>query len=108
METSKYLTPAKILGAGLGLRSAHYQQIFNTKPKVPWFELLSENYMGAGGLPIARAEAIRDAYPVTLHGVGMSLGSADPLNLSYMARLKSLMDRLEPVYVSDQIGRAHV
>ena len=93
-----------IKGAGLGLRSAHYQQIFETKPKVPWFELLSDNHMADGGLPVIRAEKIRQDYPITLHGVGMSLGSADPLNMQYLQRLKTLAERLEPVYVSDHLA----
>lgn len=91
-------------GAGLGLRSNHYQEIFETQPDVPWFELLSDNYMAAGGLPIQRAEKIRQNYPVTLHGVGMSLGSADPLNFEYLKRLKHLADRLQPTFVSDHIA----
>ncbi|MBL4797445.1 MAG: DUF692 domain-containing protein [Oleispira sp.] len=93
-----------IEGAGLGLRSSHYQEIFETQPDVPWFELLSDNYMAAGGLPIQRAEKIRQDYPVTLHGVGMSLGSADPLNYDYLKRLKNLADRLQPAFVSDHIA----
>jgi uncharacterized protein (UPF0276 family) len=93
-----------IKGAGLGLRSSHYQEIFETKPDVPWFELLTDNYMADGGLPILRAEHIRQDYPVTLHGVGMSLGSTDPLNTDYLSRLKRLIERLEPSYVSDHIA----
>lgn len=93
-----------IQGAGLGLRSSHYQEIFETKPDVPWFELLTDNYMADGGLPILRAEQIREHYPVTLHGVGMSLGSTDPLNMDYLSRLKQLIHRLEPSYVSDHIA----
>ncbi|OUR92507.1 hypothetical protein A9Q81_16275 [Gammaproteobacteria bacterium 42_54_T18] len=104
MTDKRFSTVSGIAGAGLGLRSGHYQHIFETNPSVPWFELLSDNYMGEGGLPIVRAEAIRDLYPITLHGVGMSLGSADALNVDYMARLKSLADRLEPTYVSDHIA----
>ncbi len=94
----------EIQGAGLGLRSSHYQEIFDTKPDVPWFELLSDNYMSDGGLPIIRAEKIREDYPVTLHGVGMSLGSTDPLNTDYLSKLKALTDRIEPTYVSDHIA----
>lgn len=94
----------QLKGAGLGLRASHYQEIFETKPDVPWFELLSDNYMAAGGLPIQRAEKVRQNYPITLHGVGMSLGSADPLNTDYLKRLKVLADRLEPHYVSDHIA----
>ncbi|MBV1920611.1 MAG: DUF692 domain-containing protein [Pseudomonadales bacterium] len=104
MTEKRFPTVSNIAGAGLGLRSSHYQHIFETKPDVPWYELLSDNYMGEGGLPIVRAEAIRDLYPITLHGVGMSLGSADALNTEYMARLKSLADRLEPAYISDHIA----
>jgi len=104
MTDKQFPAASSIVGAGLGLRSSHYQHIFEMKPDVPWFELLSDNYMGEGGLPIVRAEAIRELYPITLHGVGMSLGSADPLNVDYMARLKRLVDRLEPTYVSDHIA----
>jgi len=95
---------AAIAGAGIGLRSAHYQEILNTKPAVPWFEVLSENYFGDGGLPIYHLECIREHYPVTLHGVGMSLGSTDPLNLDYLTRLKKLAERIEPAYISDHLA----
>lgn len=104
MTDNRFPTVSNIAGAGLGLRSSHYQHIFETKPDVPWFELLSDNYMGDGGLPIVRAEAIRDLYPVTLHGVGMSLGSVDVLDIDYMTRLKNLADRLEPTYISDHVA----
>ncbi|PCJ47155.1 MAG: hypothetical protein COA99_01325 [Moraxellaceae bacterium] len=104
MSETVFSPAASIAGAGLGLRSEHYQHIFDNKPDVPWFELLSENYMADGGLPLVRAEAIRASYPITLHGVGMSLGSVDPLNMSYLSRLKKLADRLEPTYISDHIA----
>ena len=94
----------KIKGAGIGLRPNHYQEIFETKPNIPWFELLSDNYMADGGLPIIKAEKIRENYPITLHGVGMSLASADPLDFNYLARLKKLIKRLEPTYVSDHLA----
>jgi len=103
MSMSKFDKKA-IHGAGLGLRSSHYQEVFDSKPDVPWFELLSDNYMSEGGLPILRAEKIREDYPITLHGVGMSLGSADPLNMDYLTRLKKLVTRLEPAYVSDHLA----
>ncbi len=103
MSTTTFLKN-KIQGAGLGLRSCHYQQVLNNKPDVPWFELLSDNYMAAGGLPLLRAEQVREEYPITLHGVGMSLGSADPLNKTYLKRLKALADRLEPMYISDHLA----
>ena len=102
--SDKPFSSGPIQGAGLGLRSSHYQEIFETKPDVPWFEILSDNYMADGGLPIQRVEKIRQDYPITLHGVGMSLGSADPLNIDYLQRLKNLADRLQPAYVSDHLA----
>ena len=103
MSAQQYNT-SPIQGVGLGLRSSHYQEVFNTKPDVAWFELLSDNYMADGGLPIIRAEKVREDYPITLHGVGMSLASADPLDMDYLARLKKLIKRLEPAYVSDHLA----
>lgn len=93
-----------VTGAGIGLRSRHYREIIDTRPAVPWFEALSENYFGAGGLPIYHLERVREHYPVTLHGVGMSLGSADPLNFDYLARLRKLAERIEPAHVSDHLA----
>ncbi|MAF84781.1 MAG: DUF692 domain-containing protein [Gammaproteobacteria bacterium] len=97
-------TDKPITGAGIGLRSRHYQEILDTKPSIPWFEVLSENYFGVGGLPIYHLERVRELYPVTLHGVGMSLGSADPLNFDYLARLKKLAEQIEPTYISDHLA----
>ena len=97
-------TNKPIAGAGIGLRSRHYQEILDTKPAIPWLEVLSENYFGAGGLPIYHLERVREHYPVTLHGVGMSLGSADPLNFDYLDRLKKLAEKIEPVYISDHLA----
>lgn len=92
-----------ISGAGLGLRSKHYQEILRGS-RIPWFEVLTENYFGAGGLPLHFLERIRTDYPVTVHGVGLSLGSTDPLNLDYLNRLKALIERIEPAYVSDHLA----
>jgi len=94
----------RIRGAGIGLRSQHHQEIIDRQPSVPWFEVLSENYYGAGGTALAKLEKVRNLYPITLHGVGMSLGSTDPLNFEYLARLKSLADRFEPEWVSDHLA----
>ena len=92
-----------ISGAGIGLRSKHYQEILRGS-RIPWFEVLTENYFGDGGLPLHFLERIRADYPVTLHGVGLSLGSTDPLNFDYLNRLKALIDRIEPTYVSDHLA----
>ena len=93
-----------IKGVGIGLRSPHYQDILTHQPAVPWFEVLSDNYLSPGGMPLYYLEQIRHNYPVTLHGVGMSLGSTDPLNLDYLLRLKRLAQRIEPAYISDHLA----
>jgi hypothetical protein len=89
---------------GIGLRSQHYSYILENLPEIDWFEVLSDNYFMSGGLPLYYLEQIREHYPVTLHGVGMSLGSTDTLNIDYLTRLKSLITRVEPVYVSDHLS----
>jgi uncharacterized protein (UPF0276 family) len=99
------ISPATaVRGAGIGLRSCHYAEVLGSRPPVPWFEILSDNYLGGGGLPLYQLEQVRRGYPVTLHGVGMSLGSADPLDRSYLARLKRLIERIEPAWVSEHLA----
>lgn len=92
-----------VQGAGIGLRSQHYHTILTQKPAVNWFEALSDNYLG-GGLPLHHLEQIRECYPLTLHGVGLSIGSADPLNFEYLGRLKKLADRTEPIHLSEHLA----
>jgi uncharacterized protein len=92
-----------IHGAGIGLRSCHYSTILENKPAVPWFEVLSDNYMVQGGAALAYLDAICERYPVVLHGVGLSLGSTDELSADYLARLKTLVDRVNPAWVSDHL-----
>jgi uncharacterized protein (UPF0276 family) len=91
------------LGFGLGLRTVHYEDILATHPHVDWFEALSENYMVPGGKPLYYLDRIRTDYPVVLHGVSMSIGSSDPLDLEYLKELKALADRVEPVWMSDHL-----
>lgn len=94
---------ASINGAGVGLRSAHYQTVLETLPDVPWFEALTDNYMGNGGLPLHYLEKIREHYPITFHGVGLSLGSLDPLDNRYIQKLKERIKRYQPSLVSDHL-----
>ena len=94
---------ASINGAGVGLRSAHYQTVLETLPDVPWFEALTDNYMGNGGLPLYYLEKIREHYPITFHGVGLSLGSLDPLDNQYIQKLKERIKRYQPTLVSDHL-----
>jgi uncharacterized protein len=96
------------LGFGLGLRPQHYPAILDGTPPevahgVDWFEVLSENYMLEGGRPLAKLMAIRARYPMVMHGVSLSIGSTDPLDLDYLARLKALAARVEPAIISDHL-----
>lgn len=88
---------------GLGLRHQHYQEIAEQPGRVDWFEALSENYMVAGGRPLVWLERIRRDYPMALHGVSLSIGASDPLDLDYLAGLKALAARIEPRVVSDHL-----
>ncbi len=91
------------LGFGLGLRPAHYDEILATAPAVDWFEIISENYMVGGGKPLYYLERIRARYPIVMHGVSLSIGSTDPLDEDYLARLKALAARIEPAWISDHL-----
>lgn len=93
----------KIQGAGIGLRSCHYTTILENRPDVPWFEVLADNYMVEGGPALSYLDAICEYYSVVLHGVGLSLGSTDELSESYLKRLKKLIDRVNPAWVSDHL-----
>ncbi len=92
-----------IRGIGIGLRSQHYREILENLPSVPWFEVLTDNYLGEGGQPLVYLERVRAEYPVTFHGVGMSLGSCEPLNLDYLGKVKALAQRIQPAWISDHL-----
>ena len=91
------------LGFGLGLRTVHYEEILGGAPAVDWFEAVTENYLVPGGKPVHMLERIRERYPVVLHGVSMSIGSTDALNMDYLRELKALAQRIEPAWVSDHL-----
>ena len=76
--------PAK---AGIGLRFQHHQAVVDSKPDVAWMEVHTENYMG-GGTPLRYLDTVRRDYPISLHGVGLSLGSAEGLDLTHLARIR--------------------
>jgi len=88
---------------GLGLRPQHYEEIVASPGRVSWFEVLSENYMVPGGGPLYWLDRIRRDYPMAMHGVSMSIGSIDPLDMKYLDDLKALADRVEPMWVSDHL-----
>jgi len=101
----RFITKSMVpVSAGVGLRSQHYSDVLETKPKVGWFEVHSENYFGKGGAPLHFLEKIREDYPISLHGVGMSLGSVDDLDVQHLAMLKGLMTRIEPGLVSEHLS----
>ena len=91
------------LGFGVGLRRDHYVHVLDNRPKVDWFEVLSENFMVAGGRPLEVLDAVRENYPVVMHGVSMSIGSTDPLNHDYLRQLKALAKRVRPAWISDHL-----
>ena len=90
--------------AGIGLRAPHVGRILAEKPRIPWLEVHSENYFAAGGAAHVALERIRAEYPLSLHGVGLSLGSADPLDPAHLRRLRELVDRYEPAFVSEHLS----
>lgn len=92
-----------ISGVGVGFRANHFKYIEQNKPDIPWFEVLVDNYMMEAGSSLYYLEQTADTYPVTFHGVGMSLGSVDKLNQSYLFKLKRLIKQFNPVYVSDHL-----
>ena len=90
-------------GFGLGLRIEHYRDFIDHRPAVDWVEVLSENYMVPGGKPLRMLDAIRRDYPMVMHGVSLSIGSTDALDLNYLRDLKALARRIEPAWVSDHL-----
>jgi len=89
--------------AGIGLRAPHIAQVLAERPPVAWFEVHSENYYADGGPALAALDRIRADYPLSLHGVGMSLGSTDPLDATHLSKLERLVARVEPAAVSEHL-----
>jgi uncharacterized protein len=90
--------------SGIGLKGEHYKSILDTKPDLGFFEIHAENYMGDGGLPHALLTTIRETYPLSLHGVGLSIGGAKLLDREHLSRLKALNDRYEPGLFSEHLA----
>lgn len=90
-------------GFGLGLRPMHYQAFLDSHVPVDFVEVISENFMVQGGKPLAVLDAMRAQYPVAMHGVSLSIGSADGLKVDYLRQLKVLDERIEPLWVSDHL-----
>lgn len=90
-------------GLGLGLRSKHFSYILEHHPEVDWFEVISENFMDSGGRPRQVLRQLVEKYPVVMHGVSLSIGSTDPLNLEYLTKLKALAAEVNPLWISDHL-----
>ena len=90
-------------GFGLGLRPDHYPDFLAGSQPVDWLEIISENYIVPGGKPLAMLDAIRADYPMVMHGVSLSIGSDEPLDMDYLAALKALERRVEPLWISDHL-----
>ena len=94
--------------AGIGLRSHHYREILEAPPVVAWMEAHPENYFGEGGAPLRILERIRSQYPLSFHGVGLSLGATDPIDSTHLRKLKALIDRFQPTLVSEHLSWSSV
>lgn len=90
--------------AGIGLRFQHHHEVIARRPQVGWFEVHSENYFGDAGAPLEALLEVRAHYPVSLHGVGLSIGSTDPLDQQHLTSLATLIDRVEPGFVSEHLS----
>lgn len=99
---------APFAGFGLGLRKPHYAEFLETRVAVDFVEVISENFMIDGGRPRRILREVRERYPVALHGVSMSLGSADGLDGAYLARLRALVDETDPLFVSDHLSWSRI
>jgi uncharacterized protein len=90
--------------AGAGLKHQHVADILEGQPSAGFFEVHAENYMGAGGMPHAQLRAIREKYPISVHGVGMSIGGARPIDREHLARFKAVVDIYQPGLVSEHLA----
>jgi len=104
-ETISFRSSASIpTRAGVGLKAEHYSEILDTRPDIGWFEVHAENYMGEGGPPHHYLAAIRADYPLSVHGVGLSIGADGPLDEGHLTALKTMCERYEPGLVSEHLA----
>ena len=101
-------SPPRFPGYGLGLRKEHYRDFLETDVDVDFVEVISENFMVDGGQPRHILRQVRARYPVALHGVSLSVGSADGLRPDYLRRLKALVDEVQPLFVSDHLSWSRI
>jgi uncharacterized protein (UPF0276 family) len=111
--TTAHLLQVPQLGVGVGLRVPHYAHILAQRPRLDFFEIISENFMVQGGKPLYHLDQVLESYPVIQHGVSLNIGGPDPIDRSYLRRLKELVQRVKPAWLSDHFcwsgaGGAHV
>ena len=94
--------------AGIGLRTAHHREFLARQPRIPWVEVHSENFFADGGRQIELIDAVRCNYGISLHGVGLSIGSTDPLSCQHLQNLKRLVNRVQPALVSEHLSWSSV
>lgn len=90
-------------GLGLGLRHVHFTHILEQNPEVDWFEIISENFMYSHGKPRYILNQIGERYPIVMHGVSLSVGSTEVLNMDYLQKLKTLAEEIKPLWISDHL-----
>ena len=100
---AKREAPYGALGFGLGARPAHYEALLRKPRGLDWLEVLTENYLVPGGKPLYYLDRLRREYPLVMHGVSLSIGSVDPLDFDYLAQLRNLARRIEPLWISDHL-----
>jgi hypothetical protein len=91
------------LGLGVGLRTVHYEHVLARRPRVDWFEIISENFMATGGRPMDVLDRIAEHYPIVMHGVSLSIGSTDPLDRGYLRELALLARRAKARWLGDHV-----
>ncbi|MBZ5589161.1 MAG: DUF692 domain-containing protein [Acidobacteriia bacterium] len=91
------------LGLGVGLRTVHFSHILGQRPEVGFFEVLTENFLDTGGRPLFVLDRIAEHYRLVMHGVSMSVGSTDPIDFAYLAKVKALADRIRAVWIGDHV-----
>ncbi len=95
--------PPGLSGAGIGLRGPHFDAFLDGRPDTAWLEVHSENFFGNGGFDLHVLDHVRARYPLSLHGVGLSIGSADGLRAAHLDKLARLVDRVQPALVSEHL-----
>jgi uncharacterized protein (UPF0276 family) len=90
-------------GFGLGLRPTHYEAILSGPQPIDWLEVITENYLVPGGKPLDYLERVRERFPLVMHGVSLSIGSTDPIDMEYLKSVRALAARVEPHWISDHL-----